>query len=98
MVMSVGFANIQFFGQFLCPALGDRSHHHQKYLICQHTDFGWYQILAGEFITKSFHLAEWWIFWLGDKSQIMFPARCTMQSKETSGEHCSLNKSKFHAR
>jgi hypothetical protein len=27
MVMSVGFDNLKYFGQFLCPALGDRSHH-----------------------------------------------------------------------
>jgi hypothetical protein len=27
MVMSVGFDNLKFFGQFLCPALGDRSHY-----------------------------------------------------------------------
>jgi hypothetical protein len=26
MVMSVGFENLKFVGQFLCPALGDRSH------------------------------------------------------------------------
>jgi hypothetical protein len=27
MVMSVGFDNLKYFGQFWCPALGDRSHH-----------------------------------------------------------------------
>jgi hypothetical protein len=26
-VMSVGFDNLKYFGQFLCPALGDRSHY-----------------------------------------------------------------------
>jgi hypothetical protein len=26
MVMSVGFDNLEYFWQFLCPALGDRSH------------------------------------------------------------------------
>jgi hypothetical protein len=32
MVMSVGFDNVKFFGQFLCPALGDRSHHQSSTL------------------------------------------------------------------
>jgi hypothetical protein len=28
MVMSVGFNDLKCFGHFLCPTLGDRSHHH----------------------------------------------------------------------
>jgi hypothetical protein len=27
MVMSVGFDNLKYFGQFLCPAICDRVHH-----------------------------------------------------------------------